>query len=83
MPSRNRSRKERWRLGVEPVITICCPPASDGEDEKNFVGLKCWLDSDDSECDGDAVLKPPGANLLNGDERCFGDSRDVAIFMSF
>lgn len=79
IPSRNRSRKERCRLGVDPVTIMCWWCVSDGDEEKNFVGLKCCCDS--RECDGDDDLKL-GAILLNG-ERCFGDSRDVAITQLF
>lgn len=81
MPSRNRSRRERCRLGVDPVTIMCCCCVSDGDEEKNFVGLKCCCDSVESECDGDDDLKF-GAILLSG-ERCLGESRDVAITQLF
>lgn len=81
MPSRNRSRKERWRLGPGPVIMWLSLLGDDDEELKNFVGLKCCWDSF-SECDGDDDLKLKLV-LLNGERCwcCFGElsSRDVAI----
>jgi hypothetical protein len=76
IPSRNLSRSERWRLGVEPV-NMCW--WSLDEELKNFVGLRCCWDS--IEWDGDEDLKL-GLNLLSG-ERCFGEnsSRDADIFV--
>lgn len=83
IPSRNRSRNERWRLGPEPEIMWMSLLGDDDADElRNFVGLKCCWDSL-SEWDGDDVLKLKFV-LLKGERCCwfcFGDwsSRDVAI----
>lgn len=84
MPSLKRSRNERWRLGMEPVMWISLLGEDWADDEfKNLVGLKCCWDSL-SECDGDDVLKLKFV-LLSGDRCCcwsdFGDwsSRGDAI----